>query len=43
MPALVSLLGMKWIPCAAHLLNLVVQGMFDWKIMKDVFTLLINS
>jgi hypothetical protein len=27
MPALVSRLGMTWIPCAAHVLNLVVQGL----------------
>lgn len=26
MPAFVRLLGMKWIPCAAHLMNLVVTG-----------------
>jgi len=25
MPAMVQLLGFKWIPCAAHVLNLVVK------------------
>lgn len=29
MPAYVALLGMKWIPCAAHLMNLVVGASLD--------------
>jgi hypothetical protein len=26
MPAFVKLLGLEWIPCAAHLMHLVVNG-----------------
>ena len=26
MPAFVKLLGMKWVPCGAHLMNLVVNS-----------------